>query len=219
MSDIAGHFAIYRFVMTLLFVIGGILCIYFGYRLFSNGAGLYQSIDKLAVKHKEFTVSISGMSAGAVLMASSVAWAYFGYSSVPRLEFAGDNTGKITGTTPTSTPRIVVGAPVFTPDNRPAGRVTHLIVGAGGEERAVIASTQGEQKVIELNKATLRRPTSGQAPAVVFSSEDIQTAPKLDFYMKKLESGPSGGRLDIPSGREGQLPAPRDSRDQIQPAR
>jgi hypothetical protein len=81
-----GAFASYRFGISILLALGGIICIIFGYRLFNQGAGLYKSINRFAIKHSEFSVSITGMSTGGLLMLTSAAWAYYCYSSIPHFE-------------------------------------------------------------------------------------------------------------------------------------
>jgi hypothetical protein len=86
MEQVAATFASYRFGISILLAVGGIICIFFGYRLFSQGAGLYKSLNKLAIKHNEFSVSVTGMSTGGLLMFTSAAWAYYCYSSIPHFE-------------------------------------------------------------------------------------------------------------------------------------
>jgi hypothetical protein len=76
-------------------IAGGVICVWFGYKLFSTGSGLYKSVDKLAIKHREFTVSVTGMSAGGFLMLTSALWGFFAYSSVPHLELSGQDSIKI----------------------------------------------------------------------------------------------------------------------------
>jgi hypothetical protein len=94
MSDVAANFALYRFIICLILGVGGIASIALGYHLFSKGAGLYNSLDKLAIKHNEFTVSMSGMSAGGFLMVTAIVWGYLSYSSRPTLDMASNQQGE-----------------------------------------------------------------------------------------------------------------------------
>src|ERR1043165_7738074 len=87
----AKDFATYRILFSCLLALGGILCVCFGYRLFAKGAGLFKSVDRLAIKNREFAVSVTGMSAGGVLMFTSAVWGFWAYSSVPRLELVGND--------------------------------------------------------------------------------------------------------------------------------
>lgn len=89
MDGVVGTFATYRFILSLGLVIGGIAAIWFGYRLFANGAGTARAIDKFDFKSTDVKVSAAGMSVGAVLMLTSGVWSYFAYSSFPKLEYAG----------------------------------------------------------------------------------------------------------------------------------
>jgi hypothetical protein len=99
MPDLASHFALGRFLFCSLLAAGGGVCAYCGYRLFRDGSGLYKSGERIALKAHEFSISVTGMSAGGFLMLTSAAWGFFAYSSVPRLELAGDNV-KIVEPTP-----------------------------------------------------------------------------------------------------------------------
>src|ERR1700687_3003023 len=89
-EQLASDFEFHRFIFCALLVIVGGLAIWLGYLLFSRGAGLFKAIDKLAGKSREFNVSDTGMSAGGALMLTSVAWGFWAYSSVPKLELAGN---------------------------------------------------------------------------------------------------------------------------------
>ncbi len=51
---------------------------------------MFKAIDNLAVKNREFNVSVTGMSAGGALMATSIFWGFWAYSSVPKLDLAGN---------------------------------------------------------------------------------------------------------------------------------
>ena len=95
MEQIATIFASGRFGISILLAAGGIVYIFFGYRLFSEGAGLYKSLNKLAIKHNEFSVSITGMSTGGLLMLTSAAWAFYSYSSIPHFETSSGGNIKI----------------------------------------------------------------------------------------------------------------------------
>ena len=90
MSSIAQNLTTYRFVLSLVLAAGGIACIWYGYRLFADGAGQARSVEKISLKNREFALSASGMSVGGLLMLTSGLWSYFAYSSIPRLEIAGD---------------------------------------------------------------------------------------------------------------------------------
>ena len=96
MDGVAETFSTYRFVLSLALVVGGIVAIWFGYRLFATGAGTAQAIDKFDFKNNEVKISAAGMSVGAVLMLTSSVWSYFAYSSFPKLE-ANRDTIKIGG--------------------------------------------------------------------------------------------------------------------------
>jgi polysaccharide export outer membrane protein len=95
MSDPELRFALYGFLFCTALAGVGAVCILLGYRLFERGSGLFRAVDRLAIKNREFTISITGMSAGGALMATSVIWGYWAHSSRPQLERT-DKTVRIT---------------------------------------------------------------------------------------------------------------------------
>jgi hypothetical protein len=87
----AKDFAIYRALFPCLLALAGVLGVWFGYRLFRNGAGPFNGFDKLAIRNREFAASLTGMGAGGILILASAVWGFWAYSSVAPLELAHDN--------------------------------------------------------------------------------------------------------------------------------
>ena len=143
--DVAANLEFHRFILCVALAFVGALAICFGYILFSRGAGLLKAIDKLAIKRSEFNVSISGMSAGAVLMLTSVVWGYWSYSAAPRLELAG-NLLKITsipgeGGTAASLDlpfAKLAGSDVFGSDKAKIGKISGILVGKDNMAKAFV---------------------------------------------------------------------------------
>ena len=77
---------IFRFAISCLLAAIGLAAIYFGYRLFADGAGIAKGVKRFDLKTEKFKVSFAGMSVGGILMRTSAVWCYFAYGSVPRLE-------------------------------------------------------------------------------------------------------------------------------------
>jgi hypothetical protein len=116
--ELATTFAIGRFVLSFFLAIGGILSIFYGYKLFVNGAGLKKAADRFTIKNREFTISWVGMSAGGFLMVTAAAWGYFAMSSAPRLDYASDGTTKIVD--PWRGSRSIVAKGPWSPNGRTA---------------------------------------------------------------------------------------------------
>jgi hypothetical protein len=158
MSRVAEYLAVYRFFISCILAAVGGIAIFFGYRLFTGGAGLLKSIEKLNIKNREFNVSISGMSAGATLMLTSVFWGYWSYSSIPRLKLAGNDV-EITQSTPdsqdhngggsggTGSGQLLAsnlkGANVVGPDNENIGNVADILLDKYGKVSAYVVGLGG----------------------------------------------------------------------------
>jgi hypothetical protein len=74
--------------MSVLLALGGIACIDFGHRLFRDGSGLANAMDKIEWTSEQTKILAAGMSVGSVLMLTSVGWRYFANNSIPKLELA-----------------------------------------------------------------------------------------------------------------------------------
>jgi hypothetical protein len=61
-------FAVGRMLFSALLAAGGIAAIWFGYRLFLQGAGLHRGVDKFDLKSDWGKISFAGMSVGGLLM-------------------------------------------------------------------------------------------------------------------------------------------------------
>jgi sporulation protein YlmC with PRC-barrel domain len=125
MDHLATDVAMYRFIITCVLATVGGVAVLFGYLLFSRGSGLFKSIDKLAIKGRDFSVSVSGMTAGAVLMGTSIGWGYWSYSSVPRLEMAGDNVKVSRPAQPAAQTQTTDSAPSRPPQEHNSTTATH----------------------------------------------------------------------------------------------
>jgi hypothetical protein len=91
LESMAKDFAIYRALFPCLLALAGVLGVWFGYRLFRNGAGPFNGFDKLAIRNREFAASLTGMGAGGILILASAVWGFWANSSVVPLELVHDN--------------------------------------------------------------------------------------------------------------------------------
>jgi hypothetical protein len=66
---------LFRVLIALVVALGGILAIYFGYRLYLNGVGSTSDGSSVEVKN----IKIHMKTIGSVLMTTSVAWGYICY--------------------------------------------------------------------------------------------------------------------------------------------
>jgi hypothetical protein len=142
-------FALGRFGIAVLLIIGGIAAIYWGYQLFLHGSGLSKGVDKLDFKSDWGKVSFAGMSVGGALMVTSVFWGGFAYLSVPKLEMAGDFT-KITHS-PVSTDNwssavaSAVGATIVDKDKATLGTITDVIMASPTQAAGYVVDLAGNK--------------------------------------------------------------------------
>ena len=147
-SSVASQFAMYRFGLSAILAFGGIVCIFCGYRLFMNGAGLAKAIEKFDFKNNNHRISAAGLSVGAVLLLTSGFWGYFSYSSFPRLEIAGDFI-KITGV-PIER---VIGTPVVTANKENVGTIADVLMNSKAKTTGIVVkidkSPTGKKVVVD----------------------------------------------------------------------
>lgn len=74
-----------RAALAALLVLGGVLALYFGYRLYRTGAGL--AADDTKIETKQIKINLRNVGAGVMLTA--VAWAGLGYLTTPSFKSAG----------------------------------------------------------------------------------------------------------------------------------
>ena len=190
--DPTNSFILVRFAMSTLLGLGGIACIFFGYRLFRDGSGLARAIDKFDWKSETTKVSAAGMSVGSVLMLTSVGWGYFANNSIPKLELAGGNT-KITSI-PDLKQRYnwasAIGSPVLTKDNKSVGTITGVLTGADSGKSRFVLSRPGEVPT-QVDSQSLVFDKGGSA-SIDLNKKDFETKyeekdwGKADDSVKKL---------------------------------
>jgi hypothetical protein len=175
--DVAASLELHRFILCVALAFVGALAICLGYILFSRGAGLLKAIDRLAIKKSEFNVSITGMSAGAVLMLTSVVWGYWSYSAAPRLELAG-NLLRITSVSNNSSVASSVdlpyakltGSDVFGADKQKIGTITGVLVGKDSMAKAFTVDVEvpqnGQKQVLIDAKDFALIPNGADRPSV-----------------------------------------------------
>src|SRR5258705_2265854 len=153
--EIAGNFVIFRFLISALLAAGGIACIYFGYCLFRDGAGVAKAVEKFDLKSERIKISTAGMSVGAVLMLTSGAWGYFASSSITRFELAGGDLKIAKKATPVTGQALtewtyVIGKPVVTKDNQTIGQITGFVKDAGANRgrQFLVQSSQTQGYVL-----------------------------------------------------------------------
>jgi hypothetical protein len=71
---------IIRGVLSLLFIGAGIAALIIGWKLYVRGVGVTKDGTQMAFKRKKVTLK----TVGSVVMATSVAWGYLAYLSLPR---------------------------------------------------------------------------------------------------------------------------------------
>jgi len=174
-----------------MLVLGGIAAIYFGYRLFSSGAGLAKAVDKIDFKNASVKISAAGMSVGAILMLTSSVWSYFAYSSFPKLQMAGDNIiiGNLSipnskGNSEAALSK-VVGTPVFASDKHQVGNISQVLLNAKAHATGVIvdvASSSGKKEVL-VDPTTLNFEKSGSQLNAVFKMNkgEFDKAPVITY--------------------------------------
>jgi hypothetical protein len=184
-SELASNFELHRFILCGVLAFVGGLAICLGYVLFSKGAGLFKAIDKLAIKSREFSVSVTGMSAGGALMLTSVAWGFWSYSAVPRLEFAG-NTIKITAV-PSNGGSLasielpyakLAGSSLFSADKQKVGTISGVLIDSDSKARAFavdVAESPANKKQILLDaKDFWLEPGSTQQLHTIYKMDQIK---------------------------------------------
>ncbi len=178
--ELASSFELHRFILCGVLALVGGVAICLGYILFSRGAGLFKAIDKLAIEKSGLKVSITGMSAGGALMLTSVAWGFWSYSAVPRLEFAGD-TLKITELPGNGSSLATVelpysklaGSNVYSADKQKVGTISGVLIDSSSKAKAfavdVGGGTPGDRKQILLEAKSFRLPIGSARPPEMFT--------------------------------------------------
>ena len=132
----------------LLFIIGGIMQIKYGYKLYKDGTGSQK--EKAILEFWKVKIRVN--SAGALLMGTAALWAWAAVSISPNLEKAGDDwkiyslsTNNIEVTSPMFKSEVIGG----TPENviKSSDKLKELLAGAIKEAR----SADGKVKNISLN--------------------------------------------------------------------
>ncbi|SHG79358.1 hypothetical protein SAMN02745157_4848 [Kaistia soli DSM 19436] len=90
--DPASLLIVARALLAALLICGGALCAYLGFLLYTNGAGLKRTMRSLELKAGAVEISSLGVSVGALMMISSLGWAYFAYASSPRMVASASGT-------------------------------------------------------------------------------------------------------------------------------
>src|SRR5579884_4256721 len=135
-------FTILRFLLSVGLIIGGVSAIWFGFRLFSTGAGTARAVDKLDLKIQDVKIAAAGMSVGSVLMLTSGVWGYFAYSSFPKLEMAGDTLKIANVSVPSNRVGVVVGTPVYlSGTNSKVGEISQVLVNGKHQATGVVVGT------------------------------------------------------------------------------
>lgn len=74
-----------RGVLALLLIVGGIVALFLGNKLYRDGIGLAPDGSVIKTSTGKFDIKLSLKTVGSVVMITSVAWGFFGYLTSPEL--------------------------------------------------------------------------------------------------------------------------------------
>jgi hypothetical protein len=172
-----------RLIISFVLAAAGFGCVYLGYRLFMNGAGLAKGVNTVSVKNEKFIVSASGMSAGSVLMLTSAAWAFGAWTSVPKVVASNGSISITQAPTPVDYKKFL-GTDVVTASKEPVGEIKAFILGKDAQSSGYVVNLGGSKAntvVVDPKYFELERGKDTRA-VIRLNKEQLNQFPNFQAY-------------------------------------